>query len=143
MPNLNKVQLMGHLTRDVECRDAGSTTVGSFSLAVNHNYKTASGEKREEVAFIDCTAWGKQAEVLSRYVGKGDALFVSGRLKQDTWEDKQTGAKRSKLGVVVDDFQFIGGKGGKKDDDAPPPAKKRAPVAAVKHELVDDLEIPF
>lgn len=147
MPSYNQVTIMGHLTRDIELRTAGATQVGSFGIAVNHNYKTASGEKREEVTFLDCEAWGKTAEILAQYISKGAALFVVGRLKQDSWDDKATGQKRTKLKVVVEDFQFIGGKGSKSDDDATPPRQqpqKRAPVASsVRHEPVDDLEIPF
>lgn len=108
MPSYNKVMLMGNLTRDIEIRHTPSNTaVGNFGLAVNRKYKTQSGEQREEVAFIDCEAWGRTAEVMSQYLSKGRPVFVEGRLKFDQWDDKNGGGKRSKLSVVVDNFQFI------------------------------------
>ncbi len=113
MASYNKVMLMGNLTRDVEIRHtSGNTIVGSFGLAVNRKYKTQSGEQREEVNFIDCTAFGRTAEVMAQYLGKGRPVFVEGRLKFDQWEDKNGGGKRSKLGVIVDNFQFIDSKSG-------------------------------
>lgn len=127
MPNLNRVMLIGHLTRDIETRAAGASTVGGFGLAINHKYKTAAGEQREEVTFVDCEAWGKTAETLAKYVGKGDPLYVEGRLKLDTWEDKD-GSKRSKMKVVVENFQFLGGK--KDDAPAEPPARPASRPAA-------------
>jgi single-strand DNA-binding protein len=116
MPSFNRVTLMGNLTRDPEVRDLPSgTTLCEFGLACNRHFKTANGEDREEVTFIDCTAFGKQAEVIGQYVQKGRPLFVEGRLKYDQWDDKNGGGKRSKLSVVVDNFQFLGdGKGAAK-----------------------------
>jgi|TARA_R110002073_G_scaffold104622_5_gene236813 single-strand DNA-binding protein len=108
MASFNKVMLMGNLTRDIEIRHTPSNTaVGNFGLAVNRKYKTQSGEQREEVAFIDCEAWGRTAEVMAQYLSKGRPVFVEGRLKFDQWEDRNGGGKRSKLSVVVDNFQFI------------------------------------
>lgn len=114
MASFNKVMLMGNLTRDIEIRHTPSNTaVGNFGLAVNRKYKTQSGEQREEVAFIDCEAWGRTAEVMAQYLSKGRPVFVEGRLKFDSWDDKNGGGKRSKLSVVVDNFQFIdSGSGG-------------------------------
>jgi single-strand DNA-binding protein len=115
MASYNKVMLMGNLTRDIEIRHtSGNTAVGNFGLAVNRKYKTQSGEQREEVAFIDCEVWGRTAEVMSQYLSKGRPVFVEGRLKLDQWEDRNGGGKRSKLSVVVENFQFIdsGGQGG-------------------------------
>jgi len=114
MASFNKVMLMGNLTRDIEIRHTPSNTaVGNFGLAVNRKYKTQSGEQREEVAFIDCEAWGRTAEVMAQYLSKGRPVFIEGRLKFDSWEDKNGGGKRSKLSVVVDNFQFIdSGSGG-------------------------------
>lgn len=114
MASFNKVMLMGNLTRDIEIRHTPSNTaVGNFGLAVNRKYKTQSGEQREEVAFIDCEAWGRTAEVMAQYLTRGNPVFVEGRLKFDTWEDKNGGGKRSKLSVVVENFQFINsGSGG-------------------------------
>jgi single-strand DNA-binding protein len=115
--NLNKVLLMGNLTRDVEIRHtSGNSAVGNFGLAVNRRFKTQSGEQREETTFIDCEAWGRTAEVMGQYLSKGRPVFIEGRLKLDQWEDKNGGGKRSKLSVVVESFQFIdsreGGGGG-------------------------------
>ena len=108
MASFNKVMLMGNLTRDVEVRHTPSNTaVGNFGLAVNRKYKTQSGEQREEVTFVDCEAWGRTAEVMAQYLSRGRPVFVEGRLKLDQWEDKNGGGKRSKLSVVVENFQFI------------------------------------
>ena len=109
MSSFNKVLLMGHLTRDPQVKQLpGNSVVAEFGLACSRRYRTASGEDREETAFVDCTAFGKQAETLNRFCRKGKPLFVEGRLKYDTWDDKQSGAKRSKLSVVVENFQFVG-----------------------------------
>lgn len=112
MPNYNKTLIMGHLTRDIEIRTAGSTQVGNFGIAVNHKYKTARGEQREDVTFIDCTAWGKTAETMAQYLSKGKPVFIEGRLKMEEWEDKNGGGKRTKHVIVVDNFQFVGSGGG-------------------------------
>jgi single-strand DNA-binding protein len=111
MPSFNRVTLIGNLTRDPETRDLPSgTTLCEFGLAMSRHYKTAGGDDREETCFIDCTAFGKQAEVLSQYVTKGRPLFVEGRLKYDQWDDKNGGGKRSKISVIVENFQFLGGR---------------------------------
>ncbi len=115
--SFNKVILMGNLTRDVEIRHTPSNTaVGNFGIAVNRRYRTQSGENREEVTFVDCEAWGRTAEVMSQYLSKGRGVMIEGRLKLDQWEDKNGGGKRSKLSVVVENFQFVdsgqGGSGG-------------------------------
>ncbi len=108
MASFNKVMLMGNLTRDIEIRHTPSNTaIGNFGLAVNRKYKTQSGEQREEVAFIDCEAWGRTAEVMAQYLSRGRPVFIEGRLKFDQWDDRNGGGKRSKLSVVVDNFQFI------------------------------------
>jgi single-strand DNA-binding protein len=114
MPNLNKVMLMGNITRDIELRTINSgTQVAQIGLAINRNWTGQDGEKREEVTFVDCEAWGKQAEVMHKYLSKGRPVYIEGRLKLDTWDDKETGQKRSKMRVVVEGFQFIdSGKGG-------------------------------
>lgn len=113
MASFNKVILLGNLTRDPQLRYLPSqTAVCDFGLACNRKFKGAQGEDREEVTFVDCTAFGKQAEVINQYCQKGKGLFVEGRLKFDQWEDKQGGGKRSKLSVVIENFQFIGGPGG-------------------------------
>lgn len=112
MANLNKVMLMGNLTRDVELRAAGSSQVGAFGLAVNRKWQGQDGQMKEEVTFVDCEAWGKTAEVMAKYLSKGRPVFVEGRLKLDQWDDKETGQKRSKMKVVVETFQFIDSKAG-------------------------------
>jgi single-strand DNA-binding protein len=110
MANYNKIILVGNLTRDPQMRYLPSQmAVTDFGLAVNHKFKTKSGEDREEVLFIDCSAFGKQGEIINQYCQKGKQILVEGRLKYDTWEDKQGGGKRSKHSVVVDNFQFLGG----------------------------------
>lgn len=113
MATLNQVMLMGNVTRDPRIKQLPNETVlAEFGLAVNRKYRTADGENREETCFVDCTAFGKQAEILQRYCTRGKPLFVQGRLRYDAWDDKQGGGKRSKLSVVVDQFQFIGAKDG-------------------------------
>lgn len=115
--NFNKVLLMGNLTRDIELRHtSGNQAVANMGLAVNRRYKAGDGEMREETTFVDCEAWGKTAETMAKYLQKGRPVFIEGRLKLDTWQDKNDGSNRSKLRVVVDNFQFIdsreGGGGG-------------------------------
>ncbi len=108
----NKVILMGNLTRDPETRTTPSgQSVTNFSLAVNRTWKDASGQQQEAVSYIDCVAWGKPGEIIAQYLGKGRAVLVSGRLDQRSWEDKESGQKRSKVEVIVEDFNFVGGQG--------------------------------
>jgi single-strand DNA-binding protein len=110
MASFNKVILMGNLTRDPELRfTPKGQPVAKLGLAVNRSYKTESGEQREEVTFIDVDAWGRQAELIGQYLRKGSPLFLEGRLRLDQWDDKNTGQKVSKLRVVMENFQFIGG----------------------------------
>src|SRR5215213_596170 len=109
MPGFNKVMLIGNLTRDPQVKHLPSqTVVAEFGLATNRKYRTASGEDKEEVCFVDCSAFGKQAEVIGQFCQKGKTIFVEGRLKFDSWEDKVGGGKRSKVSVVVENFQFLG-----------------------------------
>ncbi|MCC6880868.1 MAG: single-stranded DNA-binding protein [Verrucomicrobiales bacterium] len=111
MANLNKVMLIGNLTRDPEVRyTPKGTAVTDIALAVNRIYSTDEGERREEATFVDVTLWGRQAEIAGQYMRKGRPVFVEGRLQMDTWEDKQTGQKRSRLKVIGEAFQFLGGK---------------------------------
>jgi single-strand DNA-binding protein len=115
--NFNKVLLMGNLTRDIELRHtSGNQAVANMGLAVNRRYKSGDGEMREETTFVDCEAWGRTAETMAKYLQKGRPVFIEGRLKLDTWQDKNDGTNRSKLRVVVENFQFIdsreGGGGG-------------------------------
>ncbi len=156
MASYNKVLLMGNLTRDVELRAIGSgQSVAKIGLAVNRNFTTASGEKREEVTFVDCEAWGKQAEVMAKYLSKGRPVFIEGRLKLDQWEDKE-GNKQSKLRVVVEGFQFVdsgrgggGGGGGEEGSSSggwskpAPRAKTESPAGAKAPEPIESDDIPF
>lgn len=114
MPSLNKVLLMGNLTRDPELRvTPKGTSICQFSLAINRQFKMESGESREEVIYVDVEAWGKQGETIAKYVTKGRPLYVEGRLRLDQWEDKNTKEKRSRMKVVLEQFQFLGdGRGG-------------------------------
>ena len=126
MANFNQFTGIGTLTRDVEIRQAGQTSVGNVSLAINEKYTTKSGEKREDVLFLECVLWGKTAELAGQYLAKGKQVLFSGRLKQENWEDKATGAKRSKVVLNVDDMQFLGGPSGGQDA---PAARQEAPQA--------------
>jgi single-strand DNA-binding protein len=151
MASFNKVILLGNLTRDPEVRyTPKGTAVTDLGLAVNRTYTADNGEKREEVTFVDVTFWGRTAEVAGEYLKKGRPVFVEGRLQLDSWDDKQSGQKRTKLKVIGENMQMLGaprgaGGGGGGDEEgssatrptrsAPPP--KAAPSAP------DDDEIPF
>src|ERR1700747_585551 len=112
MASFNKVILAGNLTRDPELRyTPKGTAIARIGLAVNRTWKTETGESKEEVTFIDVDAFPRQAETLAQYLKKGSPRMVEGRLKLDQWDDKQTGQKRSRLGVVLEGFQFLGGGG--------------------------------
>lgn len=109
MPNLNKVMLMGNITRDPEVRyTPKGTAVTDIALAINRSYSTDDGERREETTYVDVTYWGRQAEIIGEYMKKGRPIYVEGRLQLDQWEDKATGQNRSRLKVVGDNFQFLG-----------------------------------
>jgi single-strand DNA-binding protein len=115
MASFNKVILMGRLTRDPETRvTASGLTICKLGLACSRAYATKDGERKEETTFIDVDAFGKQAEVITKYMRKGRPLMVEGRLKLDQWESND-GQKRSKLGVVLETFQFLGNR-----EDSPP-----------------------
>jgi len=147
----NKVILLGNLTADPETRTTPSgQSVTSFSLAVNRSWNDAQGNRQEETSFINCTAWGPRGETIAKYVGKGRQLLVSGRLQQRSWDDKETGKKRSSIDVVVEEFSFISdGRGGgtgvptttaksKKSDNV-----DEAPIDDVSDEPIDLTDIPF
>lgn len=113
MANYNKIILVGNLTRDPQLKYLPSQmAVAEFGLAVNHKYRTKNGEDREEVLFVDCSAFGRTAEIVNQYCQKGKQILVEGRLKYETWEDKQGGGKRSKHSVSVDNVQLLGGRDG-------------------------------
>ncbi len=136
MPGFNRVTFIGNLTRDPQIKHLPSnTTVADFGLAMSRRFKTQAGEDREEVCFVDCAAFGKQAEVIGQYCKKGKQLFVEGRLKYDQWDDKNGAGRRSKLSVVVENFQFLGnredsasGVGQQKTFDDPDQRPHRAPA---------------
>ena len=152
MANYNKVILIGNLTRDPQLRYTPSQmAVCDFGLAMNRRWRTPEGEQREEVCFVDVTAWGKQAETLAKYVTKGRQLFVEGRLTFSQWDDK-SGQKRSKLTVTVEQFQFLGGPGGGRGgpaqarpagEQAAPAAGENAPEFNQDKGLQEEEDIPF
>lgn len=149
MPNFNKVHLMGNLTRDPELRvTPKGTPVCAFGMAVNRTFRGADDETREETTFVDIEAWGKQAEIISKYCVKGGPLFVEGRLKLDSWESKE-GEKRSKLKVVLENMQLLGGRSqdgatpratSNPEANAPQPRAKAAPAS--KSEDIEE-DVPF
>jgi len=151
MANFNKVILVGNLTRDPELRyTPKGTAVARITLAVNRTYTAGEcGEKKEEVSFVDVDVWGRQAEVISQYMKKGRPLLVEGRLKQDTWEDKNTKQKQSKLKVVLESFSFLdsGNRGGGNEGGAPAPRTPSAAVPASSEspdaEPPQDDDVPF
>jgi single-strand DNA-binding protein len=109
MANLNRVLLIGNLTRDPELRyTPKGTAVTEIGLAVNRIYSGEDGEKKEETTFVDVTLWARQAEIAGQYLKKGRPVFIEGRLQLDTWDDKQTGQKRSRLRVVAENLQLLG-----------------------------------
>ena len=140
MASFNKVILLGNLTRDPELRfTPKGQAVAKLGLAVNRSYKTDTGETKEEVTFIDIDAWGKQAELIGQYLKKGNPLFVEGRLRLGQWDDKNTGQKVSKLKVVMENFQFVGGTRAGEGapsgqaggfSSAPPPPRPSRPAAS-------------
>lgn len=158
MANFNKVYLIGNLTRDPELRvTPKGTAICQFGLAVNRQFKDESGALRDDTTFVDIEAWGKQGETISKYCQKGRPLFVEGRLKLDQWEDKTSGQKRSKLKVVLEGFQFLGGGqreggqgggGGEFDQSAPspekyaPPPRNAGPAKPAATENLDE-DVPF
>ncbi len=116
MASYNKVILLGNLTRDPQLSYTPSNTAAvEFSLATNRKWKDQSGQQREEVCFADCQMYGRRAEVINKYLHKGDPLFIEGRLKFDSWQ-AQDGTKRSKLRVMVETFEFLGGGKGRSGD---------------------------
>jgi len=155
MASFNKVILLGNLTRDPEVRyTPKGTAVTELGMAVNRVYTAENGEKREETTFVDVTLWGRTAEIAGEYLKKGRPVFIEGRLQLDTWDDKQSGQKRSKLKVVGEGLQLLGGRpggggggGGGGDEEgssAPRSASNRpAPPPKSAPSEPDDDEIPF
>jgi single-strand DNA-binding protein len=148
MANFNKVILAGNLTRDPELRyTPKGTAIAKIGLAINRKWKSESGEMKEETTFVDVNAFGKTAETIGQYLKKGRPILIEGRLRYETWDDKQSGQKRSKLGVVMESFQFIdsnrtGGEG------APAPSRPAAgaapaPEAAEADAPPEGDDVPF
>jgi len=109
MANLNRVLLIGNLTRDPEIRyTPKGTAVADVGLAVNRVLNTEEGERREEVTYVDVVLWARLAEIADQYLKKGRPVFIEGRLQLDSWDDKQTGQKRSRLRVVAENMQLLG-----------------------------------
>ena len=150
MASFNKVILLGNLTRDPEVRyTPKGTAVTELGMAVNRVYTAENGEKREETTFVDVTLWGRTAEIAGEYLKKGRPVFIEGRLQLDTWDDKQSGQKRSKLKVVGEGLQLLGGRpgggggGGGGDDEGGSRSSRPAPPPKVAASEPDDDEIPF
>ena len=158
MANLNKVMLIGNLTRDPELRHTPKgTAVTELGLAINRVWFDDNKQKQEETTFVDVTFWGRQAESIQQYLTKGRPIFVEGRLQLDSWDDKETGKKRSKLRVIGESFQFIdskpGGGGGGGDYSERPQQSSSAPQqrsgppqgasAAPANDYQEDDDIPF
>lgn len=148
MANFNKVLLLGNLTRDVELRTTqAGLAIAKLGMAINRRY-TQNGETKETTCFVDLTAFGRQAEILNQYVRKGSPLFVEGRLEYSTWES-QEGQKRSKLEVVIENFQLLssggtrGGARGEESGESAPPPPRRGSGQAQQGGDVDYGEIPF
>lgn len=146
MASYNKVILIGNLTRDPELRyTAKGTAIARIGLAVSRKWRNEAGEMQEETTFVDVDAFGRQAETIGQYLKKGRPIMIEGRLRLDQWEDKNTGQKRSKLGVVLEVFQFLdsgnrGGGDGGQDAPASAPAKSPGRVAQAAPPASDDAD---
>ena len=158
MASLNKVMLIGNVTRDPEVKfTPKGSAVADLGLAINRSYTNQGGEKVEEVTYVDVELWGRLAEIAGEYAKKGRPIFIEGRLRIDSWEDKQSGQKRSRLKVVGEGMQLLGGRsgggggggGGDEEGDGPPPQKfskpayKPASRPAPPSSAQDDDDIPF
>ena len=149
MASFNKVILMGNLTRDPEMRvTPNGHSICKLGLAVSRTFSTRDGERREETAFVDIDAFGKQAEVIAKYMRKGRPIMVEGRLKLDQWESNE-GQKRSKLGVVLENFQFLGSRDDNQEgyESSSPPERGQSnttgTIPADHNEDALDQDVPF
>jgi single-strand DNA-binding protein len=163
MANLNKVMLIGNLTRDPELRHTPKgTAVSEISLAINRSWSNEQGQKQEETTYVEVTLWGRQAELAQQYLTKGRPVYIEGRLNLDTWDDKETGKKRSKLRVIGENMQFLssgtgtgGGSGGggggysERPQQSSPPSQQARPgppqgaSPAPVDDFQEDDDIPF
>lgn len=148
MASLNKVLIMGNLTRDPELRyTPKGTAVADLSLAINRVWRDDGGNKQEEVTFVDVTLWGRAAELAQQYLVKGRGAFIEGRLQMDTWDDKTTGQKRSKLKIIGENLQFLPSgngqrpAGGTSSSQASSSQGQSSPPPAENYQEEDD--IPF
>lgn len=149
MASLNKVMLLGNLTRDPELRHTPKgSAVADLGLAVNRRVSDGNGGWKDETTFVDVTVWGSSAENAQKYLSKGRGVFIEGRLQMDSWDDKNTGQKRTKLKVVADNLQFLpDGKGGasrssqKSDNDSNP--SRQGGSAAPADDFAEEDDIPF
>jgi single-strand DNA-binding protein len=131
MASFNKVILVGNLTRDPELRyTPKGTAIAKIGLAVNRVWTNEAGEKKEEVTFVDVDVFGRTAENVGQYMRKGRPILIEGRLRLDQWDDKQTGQKKSKLGVVAETVQFLGSAPGAGEGGAPAAPRAARPAAA-------------
>ena len=149
MASFNKIILMGNLTRDPELRyTPKGTAVAKLGLAVNRTWKTETGETKEDVLFIDVEAFSRQAETIGQYLKKGSPILVEGRLRMDTWDDKQTNQKRTKILVTAENVRFLGS-GQSREGGAPVAARAKQPAAppAAAPEAVEEPppedDVPF
>ena len=149
MASFNKVILMGNLTRDPEMRvTPNGHSICKLGLAVSRTFSTRDGERREETAFVDIDAFGKQAEVIAKYMRKGRPIMVEGRLKLDQWESNE-GQKRSKLGVVLENFQFLGSRDDNQEgyENSSPPERGQSNSAdatsTAQNDDALDQDVPF
>ena len=141
MASFNKVILAGNLTRDPELRyTPKGTAIARLGIACNRKWKSETGEMKEEVTFVDVDAFGKTAETIAQYLKKGRPILIEGRLRYDTWEDKQTNQKKSKLGVVLENFQFLDSGSGRGDSAAAPAAPRPATGAAAAPAATEPVE---
>jgi single-strand DNA-binding protein len=152
MASFNKVILLGNLTRDPEVRyTPKGSAVCDLGVAVNRVYTTEGGERREEVTFVDVVLWARLAEIAGEYLRKGRPVFIEGRLQMDSWDDKQTGQKRTKLRVVGESMQLLGGRPGGAAGETTEEdrvttntgSKTAAPPKSARSADPDDDEIPF
>lgn len=124
MSTINKVIIMGRLTRDPELKyTSSSKSICTFSVAMNKKYKNSAGEDKEEKCFVDVIVWGSVGEACSKYIKKGSNVFIEGKLNMESWDDKNTGAKRTKINVVAENVVFIDGA---KGDDSKPSSQQQS-----------------
>lgn len=145
MSSFNKVMLMGNLTRDPELRyTPKGTAIAKLGLAINRHWTNEAGDKKEEVTFVDVDVFGRTAENCGQYLRKGRPVFVEGRLKLDQWDDKQTGQKRSRLGVVAETVQFLGSNAERGTGSAEPSAGRgQAAAEAPQGDAPPEDDVPF